>query len=138
MIKYIFCDLDGTLLDMNQEEFTKKYFGALAKCMIPFGFDAESLVNGVKYGTKAMILNDGSQTNDVAFWNAFSKAMGKDMKEYLPIFDKFYQGDTSRKAEGNGLGLALVKRIIDVLGGEISVQSQVGKGSRFSINLEVE
>ena len=91
MIKYIFCDLDGTLLDMNQEEFTKKYFGALAKCMIPFGFDTESLVNGVKYGTKAMILNDGSQTNDVAFWNAFSKAMGKDMKEYLPIFDKFYQ-----------------------------------------------
>ena len=91
MIKYVFCDLDGTLLDMNQEVFTKQYFGALAKQMIPFGFKPEDLVAGIKYGTKAMILNDGNKTNETVFWENFSKVMGQDMKQHLPIFDKFYQ-----------------------------------------------
>lgn len=52
------------------------------------------------------------------------------------IFEKFYQGDKSRFEEGNGLGLALVKKVIDLVGGKIQVESKVGVGSTFTITLK--
>ena len=51
------------------------------------------------------------------------------------IFDKFYQADTSRRTSGNGIGLALVKRVIDLMQYKIEVQSEKGKGSEFIITL---
>ena len=56
-------------------------------------------------------------------------------KDIKHIFDKFYQSDSSHKAEGNGLGLSLVKSILDLMGGEITAENRECGGARFTVTI---
>lgn len=60
---------------------------------------------------------------------------GMDEKTKMHLFDKFYQGDTSHSVEGNGLGMALAKKAVDMFHGEITVESEPGKGTQFTVSL---
>ena len=60
---------------------------------------------------------------------------GMDENTMRHIFDKFYQADTSHKTKGNGLGLAMVRQIVNLLNGNIEVTSKLGEGSTFKVSL---
>lgn len=73
--------------------------------------------------------------NDKAVVRVEDSGIGMSEDTIKHIFEKFYQGDTSHREKGNGLGLALAKRIVDIHNGEIDVLSEIKKGSSFIVTL---
>lgn len=92
-IKVILFDLDGTLLPMDQETFIKAYLGGMAKKLAPYGYNPETMVKAVYAGMKAMTCNDGTHTNEEAFWMAFTGILGEKVKDDMPVFDDFYRNE---------------------------------------------
>ena len=76
--------------------------------------------------------------NDAVFVAVSDNGIGMDEKTKNHIFEKFYQGDSSHATAGNGLGLSLVKRIVEMMEGRISVESSPDKGSTFIVSLPLQ
>ena len=76
--------------------------------------------------------------NGVAMVRVRDAGPGMDEATRRRVFEKFYQGDTAHATEGNGLGLALVRRIVDLCGGEVTVESAPGAGAAFTVRLPLE
>ncbi len=94
MLKAILFDLDGTLLPMDQDEFTQEYLNLLSEKFSPYGYEPKKLIETVWMGTAAMIRNDGKQSNEAVFWEKFSEVYGKEKTEQdRPLFDDFYAKD---------------------------------------------
>ena len=92
--------------------------------------------NAIKFNPECglICIRLARQNNDVVFTIEDSgPGISDEAKKH--IFDKFYQGDSPHKDEGNGLGLALVKKILSVSNGEISVENIDGGGCRFTVVL---
>ena len=89
-LKAVLFDLDGTLLPMDQDFFIKNYFGSISKYLEPYGYKPEELIKAIWQGTGAMIKNNGSRSNEEAFWDAFVKIYGEDCLKDAEHFDRFY------------------------------------------------
>jgi len=94
------------------------------------------LENAIKFspegGTVEITLKSNGAYADVSISD---KGIGMDAEMKKHIFEKFYQGDSSRVTEGSGLGLSLVKRILQLCGGKMIVESVPGEGSCFTVSL---
>ena len=86
-------DLDGTLLPMDNDAFTKGYFKLLVAKLAPHGYEPRQLVDVIWAGTAAMVKNDGSQSNEAAFWKKFAAIYGEQGLLDKPLFDEFYRTD---------------------------------------------
>lgn len=92
-LKYVFFDLDGTLLPMDQEIFIKKYFGLLARKMLPHGYESDKFIRTIWESTKRMVMNNGEKTNEEVFWDHFKDVYGESAENDKSILDDFYRNE---------------------------------------------
>ncbi len=96
------------------------------------------LSNAIKF-TKEFgeIILSSYQKDGYVFVTVKDNGIGMDEETKNKIFEKFYQGDRSHSQEGNGLGLSIVKRVIEIVGAEIFVESSPNCGSLFTVKLKI-
>lgn len=115
MIKTVLFDLDGTLLPMDYDTFTKGYFKGLVGKLAPLGYDPKTLVDCVWRGTAAMVKNDGTCPNMDRFWQTFA-ALNPEIWDpaHMVLTDSFYTNEfhAAKKYTGEN---PLAKPLIDGL-----------------------
>lgn len=92
-IKAILFDLDGTLLPMDQDVFVGTYFKLLTARLATIGYDPKKFGECLWKGVGAMVKNDGSRTNEEAFWAVFTAMFGEDAMKDKAFVDEFYKGE---------------------------------------------
>ena len=114
MLKAIFFDLDCTLLPMDQEKFIYSYFSRLTTRLAHLGYDKQEVQKHIWNGTIVMEKNDGTQTNEQAFWNYFTDAYGGEVLMHQPVFEEFYRTDFQLVKEVCGVDPAS-RQVVDTL-----------------------
>lgn len=92
-ITTVLFDLDGTLLPMDQEKFTRGYFELLAAKLSAHGYDSAQLVDAVWKGTAAMVKNVGDSCNEEIFWRKFAEIYGEKVLSDKQFFNEFYENE---------------------------------------------
>jgi signal transduction histidine kinase len=96
------------------------------------------LTNAIKFTPKdGLVKIQLRKEDDQAIVKVSDNGCGMSEETCRRIFDRFYQGDTSHSEEGNGLGLALVKRVVDLVDGTITAESELGQGTTFTVILKL-
>ncbi|MCQ2399605.1 MAG: ATP-binding protein, partial [Clostridia bacterium] len=97
---------------------------------------ANLIGNAIKFSFEGGEIRINAETlNDEIRVKISDDGKGINAEAIEHVFDKFYQADEAHKEHGNGLGLPLVKKILDFAGGNIYVESTEGKGSAFTVVL---
>ena len=123
MLKAVLFDLDGTLLPMDQDAFTRGYFRLLAKKLAPHGYEPQALIDAVWHGTAAMVRNDGARTNEAAFWDDFAVTCGERARGDMALFESFYENEFQQARELCGFApeAAEAVRRIRARGGRVAL-----------------
>lgn len=120
------CDIEEDINIISEETYLEIIWSNLISNAIKFTDNNGKIIISLR------------KLNNEIIFKIKDTGCGIDSETGKNIFEKFYQGDTSHSKEGNGLGLALVKKVIDILGGKIQVESEKGIGTTFTVKLKGE
>ena len=90
-IKAVLFDLDGTLLPLDQDEFSKTYLNAIAVSLMPHGYEPKALVSAILRAIAKISESDGTKTNEKTFWESFCQDLGELGRASYPLFEEFYE-----------------------------------------------